>query len=252
LILDTPNPEESARRYVPYYVFAAATVIALVTFLKGLKHVGLDISPMAGVGYALAFATAVATGSAFLIRRLSFETEGSQGFHSENVEKVFAILMIVTASAMAFAHGSNDVANAIGPVAAVVSIVNTGEVLQASAVPPWVLFLGAIGIVIGLATFGFRVMATVGRNITELTPSRGFAAELAAASTVILASATGIPVSTTHTLVGGVLGVGLARGIGALNLGVIRTVFMSWIITLPAGAILSVVFYYVLTNSLSS
>jgi PiT family inorganic phosphate transporter len=111
--------------------------------------------------------------------------------------------------------------------------------------------VGALGIVVGLATFGFRVMATVGRNITELTPSRGFAANLAAASTVVLASATGIPISTTHTLVGAVLGVGLARGIGALDLGVIRTIFMSWIVTLPAGAILAVVFYYILSGLLS-
>ena len=136
-------------------------------------------------------------------------------------------------------------------MAAIVSITSTGEVLQEAAVPTWVLFLGALGIVVGLATFGFRVMATVGRNITELTPSRGFAANLAAASTVVLASATGIPISTTHTLVGAVLGVGLARGIGALDLGVIRTIFMSWIVTLPAGAILAVVFYYILSGLLS-
>ena len=202
LIFESSDPEVYARRYVPLYIFAAATVIALVTFLKGLKHVGLDISPMAGVGYALIFAAVIALIGAALIRRLRFEPLTAGGFRYANVEKVFAILMIVTASAMAFAHGSNDVANAIGPVAAIVSVIDTGEVLQEAAVPPWVLFLGAVGIVVGLATFGFRVMATVGRNITQLTPSRGFAAELAAASTVVLASATGIPVSTTHTLLG--------------------------------------------------
>jgi PiT family inorganic phosphate transporter len=151
---------------------------------------------------------------------------------------------------MAFAHGSNDVANAIGPVAAVVTIVQTGEVTQSATVSPYILLIGGIGIVIGLATYGFRVMATVGRNITELTPSRGFAAELAAATTVVLASGTGLPISTTHTLVGAVLGVGLARGISALNLGVIRTIFMSWIITLPAGAGLAVLFYYLLGAAL--
>ncbi len=251
LIFDSSDPEVYARRYVPVYIFAAATVIALVTFLKGLKHVGLDISPMAGVGYALIFAAVIALIGAALIRRLRFEPAAAGSFRFANVEKVFAILMIVTASAMAFAHGSNDVANAIGPVAAIVSVIDTGEVLQEAAVPPWVLFLGAVGIVVGLATFGFRVMATVGRNITQLTPSRGFAAELAAASTVVLASATGIPVSTTQTLVGAVLGVGLARGISALDLGVIRTIFMSWIITLPAGAILAIVFYYILSGLLS-
>ena len=251
LIFDTADPEVYARRYVPLYIFATAMVIALVTVLKGLKHVGLDIGPIAGVGYAVVFAAVIALIGAFFIRRLQFVPRVAGGFRFANVERVFAILMIVTASAMAFAHGSNDVANAIGPVAAIVSITSTGEVLQEAAVPTWVLFLGALGIVVGLATFGFRVMATVGRNITELTPSRGFAANLAAASTVVLASATGIPISTTHTLVGAVLGVGLARGIGALDVGVIRTIFMSWIVTLPAGAILAVVFYYILSGLLS-
>ena len=156
--------------------------------------------------------------------------------------------MIVTASAMAFAHGSNDVANAIGPVAAIVSIINTGVIAQTSPVSPWVLFLGGAGIVIGLATFGHRVMATVGTRITELTPSRGFAAELSAATTVVLASGTGLPISTTHTLVGAVLGVGLARGLSAINLGVIKTVVISWLVTLPAGAILSIIFYFVLST----
>ncbi|MDH5614553.1 MAG: inorganic phosphate transporter, partial [Gammaproteobacteria bacterium] len=162
------------------------------------------------------------------------------------VEKVFAVLMVFTASAMAFAHGSNDVANAIGPVAAVVSTVTTGGVLQKSVLPTWVLLLGGGGIVFGLATYGFKVMKTVGQKITELTPSRGFAAELSAASTVVLASFTGLPVSTTHTLVGAVLGVGLARGIAALNMRVVGNIFMSWVVTLPAGAIMSIMFFYML------
>jgi PiT family inorganic phosphate transporter len=139
------------------------------------------------------------------------------------------------------------VANAIGPVVAVISIVTSGEVMQQSVVPVWVLLLGGVGIVVGLATFGYRVIATVGTQITELTPSRGFAAELAAASTVVLASGTGLPISTTHTLVGAVLGVGLARGIGALNMSVIRSIFLSWLVTLPVGAFLSVIFYYMLS-----
>ena len=155
--------------------------------------------------------------------------------------------MLVTACAMAFAHGSNDVANAVGPVAAVVSIVSSGgELAQKSVLPVWVLLLGGGGIVMGLMMYGYRVIATVGKNITELTPSRGFSAELAAATTVVLASGTGIPISTTHTLVGAVLGVGMARGIAALDLRVVRTIFMSWIITLPAGAILSIVFFFML------
>ena len=155
--------------------------------------------------------------------------------------------MVFTACAMAFAHGSNDVANAIGPVAAIVSVIQSGgEIASKSALPGWILLVGAGGIVFGLATYGFKVIATVGTKITELTPSRGFAAELGAASTVVVASATGLPISTTHTLVGAVLGVGLARGIAALNLSVIRNIFMSWIITLPAGAGLAILFFFTL------
>ena len=247
LILDKDNPEAAARRYVPIYIFLTGLMIGLVTFLKGLSHVGLDVSGGAAFGYSLLFATVVMFAGIAMIRRIRPAADHEvREFHYENVERIFAILMVVTACSMAFAHGSNDVANAVGPVAAVISIVETGEVTQQSALPIYVLFIGGIGIVIGLATFGYRVISTVGTRITELTPSRGFAAELAAASTVVLASGTGLPISTTHTLVGAVLGVGLARGIGALNLGVIRTIFASWIITLPAGAALAVLFYYVL------
>jgi PiT family inorganic phosphate transporter len=153
---------------------------------------------------------------------------------------------------MAFAHGSNDVANAVGPLAAIVGIVNAGgEVAQKAAMPAWILLLGGAGIVAGLVMYGHKVIATVGQNITELTPSRGFAATLAAASTVVVASGTGLPISTTHTLVGAVLGVGLARGMAALNLRVVGTIFVSWIVTLPAGAILSIMFFFMLKGMFS-
>jgi PiT family inorganic phosphate transporter len=146
---------------------------------------------------------------------------------------------------MAFAHGSNDVANAVGPLAAVVSVVQSGGVVTAqAAMPIWILLLGGVGIVVGLVTYGHKVIATIGTGITQLTPSRGFAATLAAATTVVMASGTGLPISTTHTLVGGVLGVGMARGIAAINLGVVRTIFLSWVVTLPAGAILAIVFFF--------
>jgi PiT family inorganic phosphate transporter len=163
---------------------------------------------------------------------------------------VFAVLMVFTACAMAFAHGSNDVANAIGPVAAVVGVVQgAGEVAQKSTLPLWVLVVGAIGIVAGLATYGFRVMAVVGERITELTPSRGFAATLGAATTVVVASGTGLPISTTHTLVGAVLGVGIARGIAAINLRVVGNILVSWVVTLPAGAFLAIVFFFALKSA---
>ena len=247
LIFDHENPAERARKYVPFYIFLAASIISLVTFLKGLKHVGLEVSATEAVAASLSIGIVVTLIGVFFIRRMQpVAADVLREHHHATVERTFAVLMIVTACSMAFAHGSNDVANAIGPVAAIVSILNTDEIAQESPVSVWVLLLGAVGIVVGLATFGKRVMATVGKNITELTPSRGFAAELAAATTVVVASGTGIPVSTTHTLVGAVLGVGFARGIGALNLAVIRSIFMSWIITLPVGAALAVVFYYLL------
>jgi len=147
---------------------------------------------------------------------------------------------------MAFAHGSNDVANAIGPVAAVYSVVShSGEIAAKAAVPMWILLVGAFGIVIGLVTFGHRVIATVGSGITELTPSRGFAATLAAATTVVVASGTGLPISTTHVLVGAILGVGLAMGTDALNYRKIGSIFVSWLVTLPAGALLSIIFFFI-------
>ena len=155
--------------------------------------------------------------------------------------------MVFTACAMAVAHGSNDVANAVGPLAAVVSIVQTGGLLASKSLMPWwILLLGGAGIVAGLAMLGYKVIETVGRNITELTPSRGFAAELAAATTVVLASGIGLPISTTHTLVGAVLGVGLARGLSAVDLGVVGRIIISWVVTLPVGAGLSIIFFFTL------
>jgi len=247
LILNTSDPMKNARRYVPIYIFIAGFMISLVTLLKGLKHIGLELSIGQSYMIALGFGAIIMLMGIFMIRRVKFDPAADREFHYTNVEKIFAILMLVTACAMAFAHGSNDVANAVGPVAAVVSIVSSGgELTQKSALPVWVLLLGGGGIVMGLMMYGYRVIATVGKNITELTPSRGFSAELAAATTVVLASGTGIPISTTHTLVGAVLGVGMARGIAALDLRVVRTIFMSWIITLPVGALLSILFFFML------
>ena len=247
LILNADNPLSSAKRYVPFYMFLVGFIIALVTLFKGLKHVGITLSSTQNYGLAGVVGLVVMLIGILYINRLKFDPTAERDFHFANVEKVFGILMIATACAMAFAHGSNDVANAIGPLAAVVSIVeHSGQVAQKSVLPIWVLLLGATGIVVGLLTYGHKVIATVGSGITQLTPSRGFAATLAAATTVVLASGTGLPISTTHTLVGAILGVGLARGIAALNLKVIRTIIMSWIITLPAGAILSIVFFLLL------
>ena len=252
LILDTEDPFDNAKKYVPYYMFMVGFIISLVTLVKGLKHVGLHLSTAEQYGYAVIFGIAIMMVGKWFISKIVHDPKADKHFHFTNVERVFGVLMILTACAMAFAHGSNDVANAIGPVAAVVGIVQSGgEVASKSALPLWVLVLGGVGIVIGLVTYGKRVIATVGSQITELTPSRGFAATLAAATTVVFASGTGLPISTTHTLVGAILGVGLARGMAALNMTVIRNIFLSWIVTLPAGAILSILFFFTLKGIFS-
>lgn len=246
-ILNTKHPLESAKRYVPFYIFLVGFIISLVTIQKGLSHTGIHLTTLQSYMVATGIGVAVMLLGIVGIRRLKFDPREDSDFHFTNVEKVFGILMMVTACAMAFAHGSNDVANAVGPLAAIVGIVESGgQVAQKSVMPIWILLLGGAGIVIGLITYGHKVIATVGTGITELTPSRGFAATLAAAITVVLASGTGLPISTTHTLVGAVLGVGLARGIAALNLNVVRMILLSWIVTLPAGAILSIIFFYLL------
>ena len=249
LIFDTDRPLEQAKRWVPMYMFLAGFVLSLVTIKKGLKHIGLEVSTFDGYVWAIAVALVVAFVGKVFIARIKFDLEADKTTHYANVEKVFAVLMVVTACCMAFAHGSNDVANAIGPLAAVVSIVdNEGQIAAKSALAWWILPLGGLGIVAGLALFGHKVIATIGQGITHLTPSRGFAAELAAACTVVIASGTGLPISTTQTLVGAVLGVGMARGIAAINIGVVRNIVVSWVITLPVGAGLSIVFFWIMVG----
>lgn len=245
LILNTPDPFESARKWGPAYIFLVGFIISLVTITKGLSHIDINISTTMGTLISIAIGILTALVGGMLLRRAKRDLEAEKDFRFASVEKVFAPMMIFTACAMAFAHGSNDVANGIGPLAAVVSIVESGgAILQKSALPIWILLVGGFGIVIGLVTMGYRVMMTIGKRITELTPTRGFCAELAAASTVVLASGTGLPVSTTHILVGAVMGVGLARGIGALDLKMVGRIVTSWIITLPiAGAVAAVLFF---------
>jgi len=246
LILTRPDPLVRARRYVPFYIFLAAFVMSLVTLFKGLKHVGLDLTTLQCYLVSVGFGVVVALIGKVFINRIEPNRKAEKKFHYFTVERVFSVLMVVTACGMAFAHGSNDVANAIGPVAAVISIAQEGVVGQKSPISIWILLLGGMGIVVGLATYGRHVIATVGTKITHLTPSRGFAAELGAATTIVIASGTGIPISTTHTLVGAILGVGMARGISAIDLSVVGRIFLSWIITIPIGAVLAIIFFYIL------
>lgn len=220
-------------------------MLALMTFTKGLKHVGLNFTTGQSILLSAGVGLLVAGLGILLLRRIKLDPEADKDFHFASVEKVFAVLMIFTACSMAFAHGASDVSNAVGPLAAVVGVIEAGGDMAIggqSSVPGWVLLMGAVGIVIGLATYGWKVIATIGKKITELTPSRGFAAELATAATVVAASGIGLPISTTHTLVGAVLGIGLARGIGALNLAVVGKIFTSWVVTLPIGAALAIIY----------
>ncbi|MCM5705340.1 inorganic phosphate transporter [Larsenimonas salina] len=246
LIFENSDPFAAAKRYVPGYMFLVGFIISMVTLLKGLKHIGLHLSFVDSALLSAGVGAIIMLIGILLERRIGREpTKENDSFSFASVERVFGLLMMFTACAMAFAHGSNDVANAVGPLAAVVSIVNThGDLGAASSMPGWILLLGGAGIVVGLVTLGHKVIATVGTGITELTPSRGFAATLAAATTVVLASGIGLPISTTHTLVGAVLGVGLARGMHALNLRVLGTIVVSWLVTLPAGALLSIIFFF--------
>ena len=244
-ILDTDTPFLNAKRYAPFYVFIVGFVISLVTLFKGLKHLDIELSIVQSLIYAFIFGVFVTVIAHIIINRISMKLGESIHDQFNQIEKIFGIMMIFSASAMAFAHGSNDVANGIGPMAAIVSIVESGgEMAQKSSLPLWILLIGGFGIVLGLATFGYRVMQTIGSKITELVPTRGFSAELAAAATVVIASRTGIPVSTTQIAVGAVMGVGLARGIGALDLRVVGGIMMSWVITLPVGALLSIFFFF--------
>ena len=251
LVFNHADPAVGARRYLPAYVFLAAFVICLVTLVKGLSHIGIDLSTTMAVAGAVALGLVAAAISAVLLRRIDLSPEARATDRYRNVERVFAVAQVFTAATMAFAHGSNDVANAVGPVAAILNVINNpDDVGQSSELAGWVLVLGGIGIVVGLATYGHRVMRTIGARITELTPTRGFSAELAAASTVVLATFFGLPVSTTQTLVGGVLGVGLARGLRALDLSVLGGVFLGWLLTLPGAALFTAAFYFLLSTIL--
>ena len=231
---------------VNFYIFLAGFAIALITVTKGLKNIfkqqGFDptfsdsvmISAIAALVFTLIF---------YLFFRVKFKNT------NHNPEAQFAYLMVFTSCAVAFAHGSNDVANAIGPLAAVNQA--TSQLLNqpySLETPLWILFLGAAGIVVGLATLGYRVMKTIGEKIVTLSPSKGFSAQLAAALTVVIASQLNMPVSTTHTLVGAVIGIGLVEGVSSINLKSVQTIVMSWIITLPAGAILAVIFLEIFMN----
>ena len=245
-ILSAEEPVAAARKGVPVCVFVVFTTIILAIIYKGLKNLHLDLSAPAAIALSILCGLLAAGVSRLLTRRnRNCSSESPLEEQLLQVEKTFAVLVIISSCTVAFAQGANDVANAIGPLAAVVEIVKTNAIPGRVPVSIGFLVIGGLGIAIGLATFGYRVMRLVGTKVTEITPSRGVAANLAGMMTVLACSKMGLPVSTTHTMIGAILGVGLARGITAINRKVVKSIFTSWLATVPIAAGLTVLFYLI-------
>ncbi len=248
-IYQSSSPTRATRRLAPIFVFVVVAILVLSMIYKGLKGLHLDLPFVGALGLAVGAGALAALAAHFTFRRSLAAANGEAEEHLA-VERVFVFLQILTACYVAFAHGANDVANAVGPLNSIIAVLATGTLdVGAAAVPPWVMLIGAAGIVIGLAALGHKVIATVGSKITEMTPSRGFAAQFGAATTVLGASKMGLPISTTHTLVGAVIGVGIARGFAHLDFKVLRDIMASWFITLPFTALLTVLIYKILQAS---
>ncbi|MCJ7600348.1 MAG: inorganic phosphate transporter, partial [Desulfobulbaceae bacterium] len=248
-ILGQEKPAEAAKTYTPPIVFLLVFVVTMATIYKGLNHI---ISGLHWLTGATSVIISVALGLICTILSKIWISRHLRGKETlpiakqlEEVEKIFVPLVIVSSCSVAFAHGANDVANAIGPYAAIVDIIKHGTVQMKVGVPFSILVMGGVGIVLGIATYGYKVMATVGTKITEITPSRGVAASIAASATVLMCSRLSLPVSTTHTLVGAIMGIGLARGHGGINKSVVKKIFASWLITVPAAAFLSIIFFVI-------
>ena len=268
LILSNRHPVYRAKAAVPL-AFASVICIVVLSMLSvgpeklsasafvpllppGMREWLKTLSPALGkVVVALPLAILLAAASAliarWLIRRSTRNRRVRLAQRYLVVERWFAQVQIVSACYMAFAHGANDVANAIGPLAVAIQVFSgKGAVAAKAAVPLWLLAFGGIGIVVGLATYGYKVLESVGKRITEITPTRGFSAEFGTASTVLVCSLLGLPISTTFVLVGAVMGVGIARGFAAIDLRVIKRIFASWVITIPISAVLSAILYWIL------
>ena len=249
-ILSKEKPVVAAIRITPLIIFFTAIVVTLATVYKGLRHIIAERASWLTGNAAVLLAVAVGAISAtiaavFIQRYLKDKHRRPLAEQLKLVERMFTPVVVITSCCVAFAHGANDVANAIGPLAAIVDIVRSGTVQMKVHVPAWILILGAVGIVLGLSTYGYRVMRTVGDKITRITPTRGVAAGFAAMTTVLVCTRLKLPVSTTHTLVGAILGIGLARGLGAVNLRVIRNILGSWLITVPVAAALAIAFFLI-------
>jgi PiT family inorganic phosphate transporter len=242
-ILSSKEPIAQARKVGPFFTGMVGFILSLAVTFKGLKHLHLDLPIIEAILISLCVGAGGFLLGSFLLRR--YKERDTDPYYQ--VEKMANPLQVLSASFQAFSHGANDVANAIGPVAAIVIVIQTQKVEMQVAIPLWLLLLGGVGLAFGIYTWGYRVMETVGKKITSITPTRGFSAEFGTATTVLLCSRLGMPVSTTHVAVGNIIGVGLARGISAINLDVIKKIFSAWIISLPAAGLFSVAIYLILT-----
>jgi len=246
-VLESRHTIFMARRAVPIATGAVVAILALSVIYKGLPRLKLDLTLLQALPSALLAGLAAGGGMWFNIQRRANSNYVPFRERYTVVERWFSRLQVLTGCYMAFAHGANDVANAIGPLAGAISVFRDGGSLASKTViPTWLLAFGGLGIVLGLATYGFKVIEAVGRKITEITPTRGFSAEFGTATTVLVCSKLGLPISTTFVLVGAVMGVGLARGFGALDLGVIKRIFLSWLVTIPISAVLSAFIFQML------
>lgn len=246
-IFVSTDPLKKAKLYVPIYLLLIGLILSFITVFKGLHHFHIQLNFTQNLIITVITSIAIAILGMVIIKHIPEKPHMKRRELFLQVERYFAVLMAMTACAMVFAHGSNDVALAVGPLSIVHSLVhNNHQPFGAADYPGWIILFGCVGVVAGFLIYGRRVIETVGSAITTLTPSRAFAATVSAATTVVIATSIGIPVSATQTLVGAVLGVGLARGIGALNLIVIRNIFTSWILTLPAASLLTIISYQLL------
>lgn len=245
-ILSSPEPINQTRKIGPFFTGLVGFILSLAVVFKGLKNLHLHLPPYKAFLISL-FVGVVGFFIGHIILKRYKEKDTDPYYQ---VEQMANPLQVMSASFQAFSHGANDVANAIGPVAAIIIIVQTHRVEMQVSIPLGILFLGGLGLALGIYSWGHRVMETVGKKITRITPTRGFAAEFGTAMTVLLCSRLGMPVSTTHTAVGNIIGVGLARGISAINLEVIKKIISAWVITLPAAALFSVAIYLALVTFL--
>jgi PiT family inorganic phosphate transporter len=251
LVLASRHPVYRAIAAMPLSLGALLGIIAFSIVYQGLPGLHLDMG-LTGAGITAVITCVLTMAGTFLILRSRLRRHGvPRAQRYEVVEKYFGYLQIATACYMSFAHGANDVANAVGPLASCVDIFRTGKMAPSVVVPTWLLGLGGLGIVLGLATYGYKVIEAVGKKITEMTPTRGFAASFGTATSVLVFSKLGMPISTTFVIVGAVMGVGFARGFGAIDLRVIRQIFASWLVTIPVSAVLSAVVFWILRAILS-